>query len=882
MPNPHHQPTERRQMQQGAQQTQYVMRSREYDQDDPMGRSSSAPPHLRDDDDLPAAYAAPPGRGASHFNGTGARMPTLSSGPQPSSSSSPWAIWNNAAFPDDAAKAAADPAASWEEKPNKPDSLERTVSLDAEHGGSRLLGRWTDNRPAVVMPPLRKMTDDYAHNSSPLYAFGLQNDAHNEPFSGAHPSGSHGATTIGIMRTLSSPATATLARDDGVPSIAAPVTGSRSASSDLHKDKPFSLSASANVSTAPSRVATPPVHDVGKSGDGGLGRPRVVDEDDAVAAALSGFNTLSLNASDVDEYTSGMPGNDFLLSGQYNDARLSAYPSLGPQSGSQTQSPQMAPQRTPPTGPMDEYEYEAMPRRQASAGYAGYPVGRGPMAQQQTGYDYYSAQAALYAAVGPYPGAYGVPMTHEQYMNKLVAAAAMGVYPGGGAGGRQGYYPPMWDANGTDMSRGMPGSYGGYPMGYPTREYMYKQHMAMAAYGMGPPPMRSGSGMKRGGYGSSSNSSLSPNSAPSPNGPRSMVLEEFRANKNKKYELRDITGYVVEFSSDQHGSRFIQQKLEVAPNDEKQLIFDEIAPAALSLMTDVFGNYVIQKFLEHGTDAQRVALAEKMHSNVLTLALQMYGCRVVQKALEQIDPEQQAALVRELDGNVLRCIKDQNGNHVIQKCIERVPPNRIQFIIDAFHGQVFSLATHPYGCRVIQRIFEHCDEEQTRPLLDELHNFVPHLAQDQYGNYVIQHILEHGKPRDRAQIIAKVKGQILVMSQHKFASNVVEKCVHNGTKRDRMVMIEEVITTRADGVTPLLVMMKDQFANYVIQRMVDVVDGDQRETLIQKIRPHLATLRKYTYGKHIISKVERYISQGYGSHHGSNGHLHSSETLATA
>lgn len=167
--------------------------------------------------------------------------------------------------------------------------------------------------------------------------------------------------------------------------------------------------------------------------------------------------------------------------------------------------------------------------------------------------------------------------------------------------------------------------------------------------------------------------------------------------------------------------------------------------------------------------------------------------------------------------------------------------------------------------------------------MEELHSFIHNLAQDQYGNYVIQHILERGKPRDKALIISKIKGQILQMSQHKFASNVVEKCVHNGSKRDRMTMIEEVITTRSDGVTPLVVMMKDQFANYVIQRMVDVVDGDQRETLIAKIRPHLASLRKYTYGKHIISKVERYINQGYGSHHNSNGSLHSgNETLATA
>jgi pumilio RNA-binding family len=48
-------------------------------------------------------------------------------------------------------------------------------------------------------------------------------------------------------------------------------------------------------------------------------------------------------------------------------------------------------------------------------------------------------------------------------------------------------------------------------------------------------------------------------------------------------------------SADQHGSRFIQQKLETASPDEKGMVFQEVLPQALTLMTDVFGNYVIQK-----------------------------------------------------------------------------------------------------------------------------------------------------------------------------------------------------------------------------------------------------------------------------------------------
>jgi hypothetical protein len=48
-------------------------------------------------------------------------------------------------------------------------------------------------------------------------------------------------------------------------------------------------------------------------------------------------------------------------------------------------------------------------------------------------------------------------------------------------------------------------------------------------------------------------------------------------------------------SADQYGSRFIQQKLETATIDEKNMVYQEIMPQALALMTDVFGNYVVQK-----------------------------------------------------------------------------------------------------------------------------------------------------------------------------------------------------------------------------------------------------------------------------------------------
>jgi len=329
----------------------------------------------------------------------------------------------------------------------------------------------------------------------------------------------------------------------------------------------------------------------------------------------------------------------------------------------------------------------------------------------------------------------------------------------------------------------------------------------------------------------------------------------------------DIIGHFIEFSGDQHGSRFIQQKLESASVSEKNIVFKEIFPAALCLMTDVFGNYVIQKFFEHGTADHKRLLGETLVGNVLSLSLQMYGCRVVQKALEVISPEQQAQLVKELEGHVMKCVKDQNGNHVIQKVIEQVPAHFTQFIVDTFVNKVYTLATHPYGCRVIQRILEyhseHLDsyEDKRRAgrdnppylILRELLHCTISLVQDQYGNYVIQHVLEHGRPQDKHEIISQVRGKIVQLSQHKFASNVIEKSVQFGTHEHRQWLIEEICVDSS----ALETMMKDQYANYVIQKILDVCDAHQRDIMITHIRPHIPSLKKYTYGKHIIARLEK-------------------------
>eukprot|EP00551_Chaetoceros_affinis_P008322 CAMPEP_0203669102 /NCGR_PEP_ID=MMETSP0090-20130426/5559_1 /ASSEMBLY_ACC=CAM_ASM_001088 /TAXON_ID=426623 /ORGANISM="Chaetoceros affinis, Strain CCMP159" /LENGTH=969 /DNA_ID=CAMNT_0050533703 /DNA_START=610 /DNA_END=3522 /DNA_ORIENTATION=+ len=363
----------------------------------------------------------------------------------------------------------------------------------------------------------------------------------------------------------------------------------------------------------------------------------------------------------------------------------------------------------------------------------------------------------------------------------------------------------------------------------------------------------------------------------------SSVLEEFRADKNRSWTAFDVKGHIVEFCQDQNGSRFIQQRLEVAGDDEKILIMTEVLPEINKLRIDIFGNYVVQKLFDFGTPEMVEKVKQTIVGDMLTLSNQIYGCRVVQKALEIVNDDALLDLLSEIHGYVLSCIHDQNGNHVIQKCIEvvnkRIHENESkgnldmanqfktesQSILDCVTEDVLALSCHPYGCRVFQRILEHFDEKQKDNILDCISGFHQELLDDQYGNYVIQHVLRFGRTSDRDSVLDFVmKNGLLHLSRQKFASNVVEKLLKYGNDNHRKAIVREMLQvvqiSGMDGSVEessvVLMMVRDAYANYVVQTTLDVVpEGEEKRMLFKELNNHAALLRNFTFAKHIITKL---------------------------
>jgi len=170
------------------------------------------------------------------------------------------------------------------------------------------------------------------------------------------------------------------------------------------------------------------------------------------------------------------------------------------------------------------------------------------------------------------------------------------------------------------------------------------------------------------------------------------------------------------------------------------------------------------------------------------------------------------------------------------------------------------------------------------------------LCRSQYGNYVIQHVLklnehshrteydEHGRLQRKgwqhcpvqyrndkcmdikAQVIETVFGSVEQLSKNKYGSNVVEKCLHRATEQQAELLLDHILGAHRghkghghnhNNKGLLREMANHQFANYVIQNVIEECNGRQLDRMLVGIDEQIPNLRALKYGKHILEKINK-------------------------
>ena len=298
-------------------------------------------------------------------------------------------------------------------------------------------------------------------------------------------------------------------------------------------------------------------------------------------------------------------------------------------------------------------------------------------------------------------------------------------------------------------------------------------------------------------------------------------------------------------------------------------------------MTDPFGNYLCQKLLEHSNDDQRTVLVGNAAAQMVQIALNQHGTRALQKMIEYLSTREQIEMVIEaLNGKVVELIQDLNGNHVIQKCLNRLMAEDAQFIFNAVGESCIIVGTHRHGCCVLQRCIDHATGTQRADLIASITQSAFNLVQDPFGNYVLQYIIDLNEPGFTNPLCYSFQTRIVELSKHKFSSNVIEKCIRHAEAAVGTMMIEEMMNANE-----LEKMLRDSYANYVVQTALDHAEIETRTRLVDAIRPILPSIRQTPHGRRIQSKimtsensssmsspVESPMPQNAVPVHGSNAH----------
>lgn len=315
--------------------------------------------------------------------------------------------------------------------------------------------------------------------------------------------------------------------------------------------------------------------------------------------------------------------------------------------------------------------------------------------------------------------------------------------------------------------------------------------------------------------------------------------------------LESLRGDIYPLCKDQHGCRYLQKKLEERDPEQIHMIWLETSPHVIELMTDPFGNYLCQKLLEYCNDEERTALIENASRDLVRIALNQHGTRALQKMIEFIStPGQIQTIINALRHRVVELIQDLNGNHVIQKCLNKLSPTDAQFIFDAVGHHCVDVGTHRHGCCVLQRCIDHASGDQKAWLIRQISDNAFTLVQDPFGNYVVQYILDLNEPIFTEPLVAMFRGRVGQLSKQKFSSNVIEKCLRCAQDASKDTLIEEMLQP-----VELERLLRDSFANYVIQTALDYASEGMKVQLIEAIRPHLAAIRTTPYGRRIQAKI---------------------------
>ena len=245
---------------------------------------------------------------------------------------------------------------------------------------------------------------------------------------------------------------------------------------------------------------------------------------------------------------------------------------------------------------------------------------------------------------------------------------------------------------------------------------------------------------------------------------------------------------------------------------------------------------------------------EHLSHNIFILSKDQAGCRFLQEKLEK-EPEIATKYFYDaILPYILPLVKDPFGNYLIQKLCKTLDEKQIKKILEIIAPTILDIGSNSHGTRVIQQIINYLS---TKELLDYfleiIKPYIISLLKELNGTHIIQKLLtEHP---DSGDIINKIIVEnSSSLATHRHGCCVLQKFLDGPYKKLRNDLIKSLINN-------CLVLITDQFGNYVIQSVLLLNNKKGSSEIALKIANNIPYYSKHRYSSNVVEKCFDYCGE---------------------
>jgi pumilio RNA-binding family len=343
------------------------------------------------------------------------------------------------------------------------------------------------------------------------------------------------------------------------------------------------------------------------------------------------------------------------------------------------------------------------------------------------------------------------------------------------------------------------------------------------------------------------------------------ISKEPNKNNNNNNSNNDLFSNLLSSISDQIKSRQLQSLLEEKKDDINFLskFFEKIKLNLSSLTKHQFGNYVIQKYFEILLNKNIKILLKKfflsISDNLYEISIDNYGSRFFQNSLDKlkdgkysiIDSNEINNIFKNLiENNIMKLCNHKDGNFVFQKINKIFPKNKNNFIYESLIIHACEISQLTQGAAIMKNSIEIANERQKEKLILKILDNIDILINSQFGNFTLQIITDLKEYKYNKIVYDYIKNNVLDLSKKKFSSNVIDKCIIKNYDLS-IDLAKFIIDNKFIGE-----MIVDQYANYTVQKILQIVDFEYYQKCVNQIKPCLDILLKTQKGSKVYERLK--------------------------